>query len=116
MIIRAYNLAFAFGVTALTIIGLLRGPEHRTALATAFAIVAACWSASAVGLFLKNRIAWIGSIVGTGMVLACSLAMFIEGVKSTPLANDPTDGTGYRIIFGALGPLLRLQLRMGFSA
>ena len=40
-------------------------------------IVAACWVAGAIGLFFRSRLAWCGSLLGAGSLLAYGTMLMV---------------------------------------
>ena len=49
-----------------------RGPALDSGVLTIIVGLAACWVTSAIGLFFRSRVAWVGSVIGAGLsVCAC---------------------------------------------
>jgi len=111
LITRALNLVVAFVTGFIALAGAAHDPDIMSWI---LAGVGLCWLAGGLGLYLvKGRLAWCGSLLGAGTMLAVSVSMLVEGIKVVPFAQDPTDGTGLLLVVGTLGIFLSVPLIIG---
>jgi hypothetical protein len=111
MFTRVINLVLAAVTTLFAILDIVEFPP--TFELVLFTVIAPCWFAGAIGLLFRHRLAWCASLLGVGTLLCSSLTMFASGIVLSPVAQDPTDGIGYMLIFGFIGSLLSLAVIIG---
>lgn len=111
MFTRIFNLVVAAVMTFFAVAGVVH--DSFDAESSLYIVVAPCWLAGAIGLFIKHRLAWAGSILGAGTMFCSSLTMFASGLVLSPVAQDPTDGIGYMQVFGFVGLLISSALIFG---
>jgi hypothetical protein len=55
-------------------------PHPMTARGLIMDLIALCWFAGAVGLFFRKRLAWVGSVIGTGASVCFWAAALVTGM------------------------------------
>jgi hypothetical protein len=92
--ISVINLVFALGAFLLTgvVLSCVRWADSPSPSVLMAAFVVLCWLAGAIGLFYRKRLAWCGSILGTG-ALVCTLVVILATV--IPAIRYPRADTLY---------------------
>lgn len=113
MLTKVFNLLLALANVLITAGSLSKDWNQLGAMDILFALVAVCWIAGAIWLFFGGRLAWNGSFLGVGTMLASSITMASEAYALGPVAQDPTDGIGYMLIIGSIGVLISGAVMFG---
>jgi hypothetical protein len=107
MAIRTVNLVLASGLTLL-LAGAAAEEPWQWHIGTVVPIaVAVVWLAGAIGLFFRSHLAWCGSLLGVGTILAVSLGFLCDGWLIEP---DVRPEATYSVTLGILGLLVSLPL------
>jgi len=106
MLTQVFNLLLALANVLITAGGLSKDWNQLGMMDILFTLVAVCWIAGAIWLFFGGRLAWCGSLLGVGTMLASSLTTVCVAYALMPTAQDPTDGYGYLLIIGSMGVLI----------
>ena len=112
MITRIFNLILASGFMLMTVGALLDEGGTFVWTEALFALFIACWFAGAIGLFFRSRIAWCGSMLGVGAVLAGSIVLIYASFQSTSRGSDRISGD-YMLLGGLLGLVPSLLVLVG---
>lgn len=113
MVTRILNLLLASAVALMVVPSLFEAWRHLDAMGLVCILVVVCWLAGAIGLFFGSRLAWCGSLLGVGTMLAFSLMMAALSWRLMPTARDPTDGIGYIMTLAKVGVLISGAVMFG---
>jgi hypothetical protein len=113
MLTRVANLLFALLLALASVYGMANEGSRWDFMSFVLSFITFCWLASALGLFFRKRLAWYGSLLGVGTMVAGSVTLLVVGIALIPTSQDPTEGAGMATIVGVFGLLIFVPVLVG---